>query len=274
MSEVVDIQRGEAPLLLSIPHAGTGIPEDVEAQLISPWLANKDADWWVHRLYDFALNLGATVVRARLSRTVIDVNRDPSGASLYPGQATTGICPTTTFDGQPLYADGQVPTEAEVARRRRRYFEPYHDALRAELDRLQRNHACVVLYDAHSIRSRVPRLFEGELPNFNIGSNGGISCSPVLVAAIEAICARTSFTWVTNGRFRGGWITRHYGKPDRAVHAIQLELACRGYLAEPRGPLSPDCWPPRYDISVAATMRAALVEILQGCLAFADGRVT
>jgi formiminoglutamase len=188
-----------------LPHTGTDIPADIEAKLVSPWLARKDADWWVHLLYDFAQSLGATTVRTSLSRTVIDVNRDPSGASLYPGQATTDLCPTTTFDGEPLYEAGREPDAAEIARRRTEYFEPYHATLAAELQRLRAQHARVMLYEAHSIRSRVPRLFDGLLPHFNIGTNGGASCDPTLASAIEAACDKSSFTRVTNGRFKGGW---------------------------------------------------------------------
>ena len=167
------VTRGDAPLVLSVPHAGTDIPAELEASLVSPWLARRDADWWVDRLYDFGGALGATVIRTGLSRTVIDVNRDPSGASLYPGQATTELCPTTTFDGEPLYRDGRSPDAAEIAARRERYYDPYHQALRTEIARLRTRHPRVVLYDCHSIRSRIPRLFDGELPNFNIGTNSG-----------------------------------------------------------------------------------------------------
>src|SRR5688572_179279 len=194
MSAWLEIHRGDAPLVVSFPHTGTDIPPEIEDQLVSAWLARKDADWWVHLLYDFVGSLGATTVRTSLSRTVIDVNRDPSGASLYPGQATTELCPTTTFDGELLYRAGATPDEQEIARRRDLYFQPYHDALAAEVGRLAARHPRVVLYEAHSIRSRVPRLFDGELPNFNIGTNGGSTCAPELAAAIERACDRTEYT--------------------------------------------------------------------------------
>ena len=170
--------RNDAPLVVSLPHTGTDIPAGYERGLVSPWLARKDADWWIERLYDFASSLGATVVRTTISRTVIDVNRDPSGVSLYPGQATTELCPTTTFDGEPLYKPGAAPTADEIAARRARFFDPYHAALAAEVARLRANHGKVVVYDCHSIRSVIPRLFEGTLPNFNIGNNGGVTCAP------------------------------------------------------------------------------------------------
>jgi formiminoglutamase len=263
------VRPGEAPLVISFPHTGTELPTDLESRLVSPWLARKDADWYVDRLYDTAESLGATVVHTAISRTVIDVNRDPSGASLYPGQATTGLCPTETFDGEPLYRPGQAPDATEIDRRRQIYFEPYHAALRDQIERLRRRHPRVVLYEAHSIRSRVPRLFEGELPQFNLGTNGGASCEPRLSAAIEAVCDRSGRSRVTNGRFKGGWTTRRYGAPDQGVHAVQIELACRGYMDDPAEPPTPESWPPPYRLEQAAPLRATLAEVLETCLAFA-----
>jgi N-formylglutamate deformylase len=193
MTDWLTIRRGDAPLVLSFPHTGTDIPAEFEPRLVSPWLARKDADWWIDKLYDFAADLGATLVRTGISRTIIDVNRDPSGASLYPGQATTGLCPLTSFDGEPLYRDGQEPDEAEIAARRTTYFQPYHDALAAEIARLRESHPAVVLYDCHSIRSVIPRLFEDTLPVFNIGTNSGASCAPELAEAVRGQCARSDF---------------------------------------------------------------------------------
>ena len=264
----LEVRRGDAPLIVSFPHTGTDLPRDVEAQLASPWLARKDADWWIHRLYSFAADLGATTVRTTISRSVIDVNRDPSGASLYPGQATTELCPTTTFDGEPLYA-GAAPDEAEVARRRSAYFEPYHAALAAEIARLRKQHAKVVLYEAHSIRSRIPRLFDGELPHFNLGTNSGASCSPELTASVEAACDASTFSRVTNGRFKGGWTTRHYGRPDDGIHAIQMELAQRGYMAEP-DPITHANWPSPIDSNPA--IRPVLEQVIAATLDFAKGQ--
>lgn len=265
----LEVHRGEAPLIVSFPHTGTDIPPDIEAQLVSPWLARKDADWWIHRLYDFARDLGATTVRTAISRTVIDVNRDPSGASLYPGQATTELCPTTTFDGEPLYV-GADPDDAEIERRRRTWFAPYHAALDAEIARLRAAHGAVVLYEAHSIRSRIPRLFDGDLPNFNLGTNSGGSCAPALTSAVEAACDASTFSRVTNGRFKGGWTTRHYGRPENGVHAVQMELACRGYMDDPAAPPTSKTWPPPYSETQAAPMRATLTDVLKACLAFAE----
>ena len=265
----LEIRRGHAPLVIGMPHTGTHLPPEVEAALVSPWLARRDTDWWIQDLYRFAGGLGATVVRTRISRTVIDANRDPSGRSLYPGQAATELCPTTTIDGEPLYRPGEEPDEAEIARRRDLYFAPYHAALAAEIGRLRETHPAVVLYDAHSIRSTVPRLFDGLLPNFNIGTNGGATCAPALVAAVEAACDRPGFTRVTDGRFRGGYTTRHYGRPETGVHAIQMELACRGYMDEPEGEPVPGAWPTPFDPARAAPMRAVLHDVIAGCIAFA-----
>jgi formiminoglutamase len=260
MTAWLSITPGDAPLIVSVPHAGTIIPGDISG-LVSGDLARRDADHHVDRLYAFAAEMGATVIHSRVSRTVIDLNRDPSGRSLYPGQATTGLCPVTTFDGEPLYADGFEPGPAEIARRRSAWFDPYHAALRDNIARLRALHPAIVLYDAHSIRSHVPRLFDGELPQFNIGSYDGASCGPGLSDAIAANCADERH--VVNGRFKGGWITRHYGDPPRGVHAVQMELAIRGY-ADEEGP-----WPPPWDAARAAPMQAKLRTILTTCLDFA-----
>ncbi len=262
---------GDAPLLVSFPHTGTEIPPEVESQLVSPWLARKDADHWVDVLYDFAREVGASTVRTALSRTVIDVNRDPSGASLYPGQTTTGLCPTDTFAGEPLYEAGREPDATEIARRHDAYYTPYHELLQFELQRLRAKHPRIVLYDAHSILSRVPRLFEGELPQFNIGTNGGVTCDPTVTSAVERICDATGMTRVTNGRFRGGWITRHYAQPRNGIHAIQMELAMRGYLREPDR-FTEQNWPAPLDDLIAARLRIALRDILTACIRFATGK--
>ncbi|HEY4114889.1 MAG TPA: N-formylglutamate deformylase [Rhizomicrobium sp.] len=269
MPDWLQAHRGQSPLIVSMPHTGTDIPPEIGGRLVSPWLGRKDADWHIEKLYDFAPQLDATIIRTTISRTVIDCNRDPSGASLYPGQATTGLSPTTTFDGEPLYRQGEMPDEIEIAQRRARYFDPYHAAIAGEIARLKARHGKVVLFDAHSIRSRIPRLFEGELPNFNIGTNGGRTCGDALTTAIEKICDATAFSQVTNGRFKGGWTTRHYGMPQDGLHAIQLELACRGYMDEPEDP-AVGKWPSPYSIERAAPMRAVLKQILQACLTFAS----
>lgn len=260
---MLDIHAGDAAVIVSIPHAGLDIPDDVTG-LLSLAVARRDADFHVHQLYDFAKQLGATIVRSRISRTVIDVNRDPSGQSLYPGQTTTGLCPQTTFDGVSLYRDGAVPEHAEVARRRSRYFDPYHAALSGQIDRLRAHHPAVVLLDAHSIRSHVPQLFVGELPLFNIGTFDGASCDPALTDAVVACCADESH--VLNGRFKGGWITRHYGQPSLGVHALQMELAMRCYLDES------GAWPPAWDAARAAGVQKKLHAVVNACINFAKDR--
>jgi N-formylglutamate deformylase len=248
------------------------MPHGLKSRLVSPWLARKDTDWWVDRLYEFAPDLGATTVRTIVSRTVIDVNRDPSGASLYPGKATTALCPVTTFDGDPLYVTGQIPDQSEIDDRRVRFFDPYHLALKQEIDRLRSRHGAVVLYDAHSIRSRIPRLFDGLLPQFNIGTNAGVTCDTGLSAAVYSVCEKSGLSYVLDGRFKGGWTTRFYGDPDAGVHAIQMELACRGYMDEPVGVPDERNWPPAFDPSQASAIQAVLRGVVEACLSFIQCR--
>ena len=270
MSEWLNVRRGDSPLIISLPHTGTFIPPEMEKNLASPWLARKDTDWGVDKLYGFAAELGATFVRTAVSRTVIDVNRDPLGASLYPGQATTALCPATSFDGEALYREGLEPGAEEIARRRRMFFDPYHTALGQEISRLGRIHARVVLYDAHSIRSNIPRLFSGMLPNLNIGTDNGRTAAAILIRDIEAHCGASKFSFVTNGRFRGGWTTRHYGDPAHGIHAIQMEIACRSYMEEPPR-VSKDNWPPALiGETQADELRALLKDILTTCISFAE----
>ncbi|PZQ22032.1 MAG: N-formylglutamate deformylase [Sphingopyxis macrogoltabida] len=260
------VRRGDAPLVIACPHGGTDLA-GLDDQFVSPWLARLDTDWWIEHLYAFAADSGATLVATDISRSVIDMNRDPSGASLYPGQATTGLCPTTSFDGEPLYRFGD-PDEAEILRRLNLYHRPYHDALAAELDRLKTAHGNVVLYDAHSIRSHVPRLFDGELPHYNIGTNDGATCAPRLESLVAGLCAASGMSSVVNGRFKGGWTTRHYGRPDDGIHAIQMELAQRGYMAEP-AERTADSWPTPIDPDPA--ILPVLRQVIAAALDFAKG---
>jgi N-formylglutamate deformylase len=266
----LQVTEGAAPLLLSMPHSGTEIPQAVAAGLRDPFLATCDTDWWLDRLYDFGATLGATVVRTTLSRTVVDPNRDPSGQSLYPGQATTGLCPVTTFDAVALYRSGQEPDAAAIAQRTRDYFAPYHATLTAQLKRLRQQHPHVVLYDCHSIRSRVPRLFAGLLPQFNLGTHSGASCDPRLRAAVAQACADSGDSHAVDGRFKGGYITRHYGRPAAGIHALQMELACRGYLLEPDAELTAGNWPAPYDPARAGVLQRTLRQVLAICLDFAQ----
>ena len=250
---LVRVTRGEGPVVLGLPHTGTHAPEDVWARLNETGRALADTDWHVERLYDGLLE-GATVVRTTVHRYVVDANRDPSGASLYPGQATTGLVPTTDFDGRPIWTE--EPDAAEVERRREAYHAPYHAALAAEIERVRAVHGAAILHDCHSIRSRVPRLFDGRLPDLNLGTDGGRTCAPEIEAAAAGICEEAEgFTSVLNGRFRGGWTTRHHGRPERGVHAIQMEIAQASYLAEEAPPWS-------YDEARAGRLRPVLASIL------------
>jgi N-formylglutamate deformylase len=258
------LERSDSPLILALPHGGTEIPASLLGGFRSRWWAIRDADWHIRALYEGLAD--ATMIWTDVSRSVIDCNRDPSGASLYPGQATTGLCPTETFDDQPLYRDEQIP---DVEARRTAWFAPYHAALEGEIARLRALHARIVLYDCHSIRSRIPHLFEGELPELNIGTNNGATCDPALGVAV--VTAGASRSHVLNGRFRGGWTTRHYGRPGEGVHAIQMEIAMRAYLDEPEGAPDEDNWPPAWNPGRAAPLRADLARILAAALAFAKG---
>jgi formiminoglutamase len=256
------VHRSDTPLILAFPHGGTDIPDALLPDFRSRWWAIRDADWHIRALYDGLAD--ATMIWTDVSRSVIDCNRDPSGASLYPGQATTDLCPTETFDGEPLYRDGAAP---DVTARREAWFGPYHAAIEGEIARLSALHSRVVIYDCHSIRSRVPRLFDGELPELNIGTDNGTTCDPALSDAVVAACAGRSH--VLDGRFRGGWTTRHYGQPERGVHAIQMEIAMRAYLDEPQGEPDESNWPPEYDPAVAAPLRSDLARVLAAALSFA-----
>uniref|UniRef100_UPI003568E773 N-formylglutamate deformylase n=1 Tax=Paracoccus seriniphilus TaxID=184748 RepID=UPI003568E773 len=230
----VEINRGDSPIVLGLPHTGTHVPDDVMANLNPRGRGLDDTDWHIHQLYDGLLP-GVTTVRATFHRYVVDANRDPSGASLYPGQNTTGLVPLTDFDGQDIWTT--PPTEAEIEARRQAFHAPYHAALQAELERVRDLHGIAILYDCHSIRSKIPFLFEGTLPDFNIGTNLGTTCAPEIQAATQEMCAAASgYSAITNGRFKGGWTTRHYGRPAEGLHAIQMELAQSTYLTDEAAP--------------------------------------
>jgi N-formylglutamate deformylase len=231
--DVCRFRPGSSRLLVSIPHAGTFVPRALSDRMTAAALALPDTDWHVEELYDFAAGLGASVLVATHSRYVVDVNRPPDDSSLYPGLATTGICPTLTFDGMAIWKPGEEPGAAEIAVRIAQYWQPYHDRLAQEIDAIRARHGSVVLWDAHSIRSRVPRLFAGELPVLNFGTNDGKSCDEDLAGRlIGHALGHARYTAVLDGRFKGGHITRAYGDPARDVHAVQLELAQRSYMDE------------------------------------------
>ena len=231
--DVFALTRGTAPLLVSIPHAGTLIPHALERRLTPAALQRADVDWHLPRLYEFAHAMGATVIAANYARHVIDLNRPPQDESLYPGQDVTGLLPMDTFRKEALYLPGEAPDAAERDERRARWWQPYHDALREELERLRARHGQVVLWDAHSICSVLPRFFEGKLPDLNLGTADGRACASAVQAAAEApMKAQGGYTHVSNGRFKGGWITRHYGNPAQGLHALQLELCQCTYMDE------------------------------------------
>lgn len=261
--EPFSIRRGDGNLVLAMPHTGTFVPPDVWTALNDRGRALADTDWHLDRLYG-GLVPDATIVSANFHRYVIDANRDPSGQSLYPGQNTTGLCPLTDFEGEPIYGEGKQPDDAEIARRLATYHAPYHAALLAELERVRRKHGVVVLYDCHSIRSRIAFLFDGQLPDLNVGTNDGVTCAPQMEQAVARICTEADgFTSVLNGRFRGGWTTRHYGRPQHGMHAIQMELAQHTHLATEAAPFA-------YDERKAERLRAHLKAVLEALVAIAE----
>lgn len=257
--EVFTLHRGTAPLLISLPHDGIALPEELANRLTPEARGVPDTDWFVSRLYDFTRRLGASLLVPVNSRYVIDLNRPPDDLSLYPGQNTTGLCPVQRFTGEPVYLPGQEPSADEVAARVERYWRPYHAALAGELARLRALHGGALLWEGHSIRSTVPFLFEGRLPDLNLGTAAGASCAPARQARIEAaLAAQSDYSWVANGRFKGGYITRHHGRPAEGVDAVQLELAQSTYMDEATG---------RYQPERAARVQALIAELLEAALA-------
>ena len=231
--DVFTLEPGHAPLLVSLPHDGSHIPDALAARMVPAARRAPDTDWHVSRLYAVARSLGASILRPHHSRYVVDLNRPPDDVSLYPGQNTTGLCPVVQFSGEPVYLDGQAPSADDVAARVERYWRPYHEALQGELARLHAAHGRVLLWEGHSIRGECPFLFEGRLPDLNLGTAGGASCSAAVQARIEAaLSAQQAYDWVSNGRFKGGFITRHYGDPARGIDAVQLETSQRTYMDE------------------------------------------
>jgi N-formylglutamate deformylase len=252
---VFEVKQGTSPVILGFPHTGTDVPADIWERLNDTGRLLADTDWHIHHLYDGLLD-NPTVVRATFHRYVLDANRDPAGTSLYPGQNTTGLIPETDFDGRPIWKTGAEPTEADIAERLRTYHAPYHAALAAEIERVKAIHGVVVLYDCHSIRSHISFLFDGKLPDFNIGTDMGKTCDPAIEQATVAIAAAaTGYDSILNGRFKGGWTTRHYGRPETGVHAIQMELAQSTHLTTEASPFA-------YDDAKADKLRIHLKSIL------------
>lgn len=260
--KIVEVRPGDSPLILAFPHGGLDIPRDIERRLNQTGYGQSDTDWRISQLYDDLID-DATRVKATFHRYVIDANRPPDGQSLYPGQNTTGLVPTTTFDGEPIWNEGGEPDAAEIEERRRAFHQPYHAALAEQVARVKAAHGIAVLFDCHSIRSRIPNLFDGKLPDFNIGTNDGQSCGIAFESAVVQACmAAEGYTHVLNGRFKGGWTTRHYGNPDDGVHAIQLELAQSTYMKEER--------PWTYHREQADNLRVHLRDMLQRLVALAE----
>lgn len=231
-----ELQPGNAALLVSLPHVGHEIPPELREHYVPRALRSEDTDWHLEQLYGFVRELNASLIVPRYSRYLIDLNRPPDDTPMYPGASNTELSPTRFFTGEPMYRDGQAPDATEVARRRRLYWQPYHDALRAELDRLIERFGYVVLFDGHSIQSELPWLFEGKLPDLNLGTADGKSCAPSLRTVLQHVLAsQHDYTWVVDGRFKGGYITRHYGAPQHRVHAVQLEKCQCLYMNEQRG---------------------------------------
>jgi N-formylglutamate deformylase len=261
MNDVYTLHRGSTALLISFPHVGTAIPPDQQHRYTPRALQVEDTDWFLDRLYGFAAELGATLVVPRHSRYLIDLNRSSDNRPMYPGQNNTELCPTRHFTGEPLYREGQAPDEGEVQRRVQRYWQPYHDALRDELAEMKAAHGHAVLFDAHSIKSELPWLFEGTLPHLNVGTVQGRSCAATLRAAVAAVFeSQTGFSHVVDGRFKGGHITRHFGQPAQGVHTVQLEMCWRAYMDE-----TP---PYRWHEARAAQVTPLLRQLVQALLAW------
>lgn len=258
-------RQGTRPLLISMPHVGTHVPPLLAARFTDEARRVPDTDWHLERLYDFADELGASVLVATHSRYVIDLNRPPDNANLYPGRDTTSLCPIDTFDKTPVYAASDVPDEPEIAARVTAIWRPYHQKLQEELARLRSAHGSVALWDAHSIRSVLPRFFEGRLPDLNLGTADGASCDPALAADLREIATTAAgYTGVLDGRFKGGYITRTYGDPASGVHAVQLEMTQASYMQE--------CWPFDYLPDLAVRVQPHVRRMVETALRFVERR--
>jgi N-formylglutamate deformylase len=256
--ESLRLHRGTTPLVLSLPHVGTHIPEAYRARFVARAMQCEDTDWHLDRLYDFAIAMGATVLIPKVSRYVIDLNRPPDDTPMYPGASNTERCPTRFFTGEPLYAD-TPPSVQDIAQRHARYWQPYHDALAAELQRVRAVFGYALLWDGHSIRCKIPWLFAGTLPDLNLGTASGASCAPSLQAALESmLAAQRVYTLAVNGRFKGGYITRHYGQPTQGIHAVQMEM-CQSLYMDEQPPYA-------YDAQRALAVQTWLQKVLQEML--------
>jgi N-formylglutamate deformylase len=257
---VFTLHPGSTPLLISVPHVGTAIPADQQHRYTARALLAEDTDWFLDQLYAFATDMGASLIVPRHSRYLIDLNRPSENTPMYAGQNNTELCPTRHFTGDGLYQPGQAPDDAEIARRIQTYWRPYHETLQSELARLKAAHGHAVLFDAHSIKSQLPWLFDGELPHMNLGTVDGSSCHPDLRAALAAVfAAQAAYSHVVDGRFKGGHITRHFGDPQNGVHTVQLEMCWRAYMQE----APPFLWHPQRAAEVTPLLRQ-LVQVMTG----------
>lgn len=266
MTEPYRFHQGAIPLLVSVPHDGRDVPDDIARRMTEEARQLPDTDWHVRRLYDFAEPLGASVVEATHSRYVVDVNRDPDGAALYPGADNTEVCPTATFDLAPIYREGEAPDEGEIQDRIEKYWRPYHRKIQEELARMHGAFGVAVLFDAHSIRSQVPRFFDGRLPDFNLGTASGASADAEVAERAFAVLDRAEgYSGVLNGRFTGGYITRHYGSPGAGIHAIQLEMSQAIYMDE--------AYPFEYDPGLADRLRPVLERLIGELIGWVQARL-
>jgi N-formylglutamate deformylase len=256
------LTSGHTPLLVSMPHVGTEIPADLQSRFVPRALEVEDTDWHLPLLHDFLAELGASVLQPRYSRYVIDLNRPPDDAPMYPGASNTELCPTRFFTGDALYQDGASPDANERQQRREQYWQPYHQALGGELARLRAQHGYALLWDAHSIRSQIPWLFEGTLPDLNIGTASGASADATVAQAVQGACVQQGgYSHVLNGRFKGGFITRHYGAPQEKIHAVQLEMCQSTYMQEHR----PFAFDAGRAAGVRPVIRAMMSQAMQAC---------
>lgn len=253
--------KGSTPLLIDVPHVGTHIPEDLAARMTPEALRTPDTDWHQDRLYDFAHDMGASMLAATHSRFVVDLNRAPDDVSLYPGQDTEGLLPLKTGAREPVYQPGMEPDDAERDLRRDTYHAPYHAKLADVLAEIKAEHGYALLWDAHSIKSQLPRYFDGKLWDLNLGTNNGQSCDPAIQDGLERIAETADgYTQKMNGRYIGGYITRHYGKPAEDIHAVQLELSWATYMDEE--------YPYNYREDLASGIRPVLKQLLEVMLAY------
>lgn len=264
MSEACELTytlvKGRIPLLISMPHNGEALPEYIANDMTKQGKQVSDTDWHKDKLYAFAKALGAYIIMPKYSRYVIDLNRDPEGVDLYPGANSTELCPTTAFDLSPLYLEGKTPTDTEITHRISTYWQPYHQALKSTLNAMQAEFGKAVLLEAHSILSKVPRFFEGQLPDFNFGTANGTSCAPELLMALQEL-DYSPYSMISNGRFKGGFITREYGQPEKNIHAVQLELSQRTYMSEPSS---------EYNETLAAEVIPKLEQLVNTLIHFSE----